>query len=93
VVAQFALTDQQKNALQKAFQDRRQALLDWVGPEAGSSAEAYFASSTAAFFGHRRSVAAPDPLRFTREWLAKNDPQLLALLSDVYQRASEVSGR
>jgi hypothetical protein len=88
VVAQLALTSLQKNVQQKAFQGRRQALLDWVGPEAGSSAEAYFASSTAAFFGHSRSVAAPDPLRFTREWLGKNDPQMHALLSDVYQRVT-----
>ena len=87
VVAQFALTSAQKNALQQAFQDRHRTLADWVGANAGSSPDEYFASSTAAFFGHSRSVGAPDPARFTPAWLAKNDPTMYALLQDVYQRA------
>ena len=91
VVAQFALPDEHKRRLQEAFEERRRAVssgaADWVGMYAGSNPQLYFASSTAAFFNHARRITAPDPARFTRVWLEKNDPATHALLTTVYERA------
>lgn len=91
VVAQFALTADQKRRLQEVFEERRRAFLagtaDWVGMYAGTSAHAYFASSTAALFNHPRRVILPDPARFSRKWLEHRDPAMHAFLTDVYQRA------
>jgi hypothetical protein len=91
VVARFALTVTQKKTLDDIFARRRQDVqagaAHWIGAYAGSSPDAYFASSTAGFFEHPRSVGAPDPARFTRAWIEKNDPAMHALLREVYQGA------
>ena len=88
VVFRFALTSDQKNRLNETFRDRGKASGTWVGDYAGVSPEAYFAASTAAFFGHPQRDMVPYLSRFTRTWLAENDPPMHALLSEIYQHAA-----
>jgi hypothetical protein len=87
VVARFALTKSQQQILQNLFDERRRTAGDWIDVHAGSSAEAYFSSSTAAMFGHPRRNMVPDVARFTRGSLYQNDPRMHRLLSEVFMRA------
>ena len=85
VVERFALTNSQRNRLQDAFDDRTRANGPWLSPYAKSNPHEYFASSTAAFYGHPRTNSASDRTLFTRAWLKKNDGRMYRLLTDVYR--------
>ena len=85
VVEQFALTDSQRNRLQDAYDSRTRPNGPWLSPYAKSNPHEYFASSTAAFYGHPRTNSASDRALFTRAWLKKNDGRMYGLLTDVYR--------
>lgn len=87
VVEQFALTKAQKKALQQAYDTRVNAIGPWLSAYASSNVQEYFASSTAAFFGHPRTSRAADRSVFTRGWLKENDRPMYRLLAEVYKRA------
>jgi hypothetical protein len=89
VVEQFALTNSQKKRLQDAYDDRKRANGPWLSLYAKSNPpHEYFASSTAAFYGHPRTNAASDRALFTRAWLRKNDGRMYGLLTDVYRKTT-----
>ncbi len=86
VVAQFALTSDQKKWLLQLFRER--PAISLLGAVRASRPETYFAEATAAFFGHPEHDALR--VRFTRASLAQNDPQMHALLSEIYDGATVV---
>jgi hypothetical protein len=85
VVEQFALTKSQRTRLQDAFDARTRANGPWLSTYAKSNPHEYFASSTAAFYGHPRTSSAIDRTVFTRAWLKKSDRHMYGLLTDVYK--------
>jgi hypothetical protein len=85
VVEQFALTTSQGKRLQDAYDYRIRANGPWLSAYAKSNPHEYFASSTAAFYGHPRTDSASDGALFTRAWLKKNDGRMYGLLTDVYR--------
>jgi hypothetical protein len=88
VVEQFALTNAQRKRLQEAYDDRTRANELWLSTYAKSDPHEYFASSTAAFFGHPRTDSESDRARFTGAWLKKNDSRMYGLLTDVYRKTA-----
>jgi hypothetical protein len=67
---------------------RKDANGPWLSAYASSDLHEYFAQSTAAFFGHPEHDALR--VRFTRASLAQNDPQMHALLSEIYDGVTVV---
>ena len=82
VVRHVALSSSQDTGLRRLYANRARLGGPWLTDYAGSNDDEYFADATAAYFGHPWSDDSSD--RFSRAWLAANDPGLLALLRDVY---------
>jgi hypothetical protein len=87
VVEQYALTKDQQAELKKLYDERKKGKGAWLSPEDYTSANAgeYFAQSTSAYFGRPYSEDKADKKMYTRDWLRKNDPDMLKLLSKVYK--------
>jgi hypothetical protein len=87
IVEQFAMTKDQKDALKKAYDDRKAAGGPWLNPESYTSggADEYFAQSTSAWFGRPYSTSKDDKEQYTKAWLEKNDPAMCTLLKSVYK--------
>jgi hypothetical protein len=87
VVEQFALTPAQRKRLLDAFARRQETNGPWLSADVSADVHEYFASSTAAFYGHPKTNKAAERVTYTREWLKKNDGPMYRLLNDVYNRA------
>jgi hypothetical protein len=87
IVEQFAMTKDQKDALKKAYDDRKAANGPWLNPETYTSggADEYFAQSTSAWFGRPYSTSKEDKEQYTKGWLEKHDPAMCTLLKSVYR--------
>ena len=86
IVEQFGLTEDQKKALQKAYDARKKADGPWLSPKdyTSTSTGEYFAQSVAAYFSHPYSDSKEDKSMYTKEWLKKNDPEMHKLLASIY---------
>jgi hypothetical protein len=87
VVEQFALTPTQRKRLLDAYARRQAAGGPWLSADVSADLHEYFASSTAAFYGHPKTNSAAERVTYTRAWLRKNDGPMYRLLTDVYSRA------
>ena len=87
VVEQYALTKDQQTELKRLYDERKKGTGPWLNPVnyTSSSTGEYFAQSTAAYFGRPYSEEKADKKMYTRDWLRKNDPDMLKLLSTVYK--------
>jgi hypothetical protein len=82
VVRHLALSSGEDATLRRLYAGRRALGGPWLTDYAGSNDDEYFADATAAYFGHPWSDDTAG--RFSRTWLAANDPGLLDLLRQVY---------
>jgi hypothetical protein len=85
VVRHYGLTAAQDQRLRDLYTAHRDHGGPWLTDYSGSNDDEYFADATAAYFGHPWSASTSD--RFSRSWLAANDPQMDALLAAVYAAA------
>jgi hypothetical protein len=82
VVRHYGLSADQDTRLRDIYVRGREHNGPWLTDYSASNDDEYFADATAAYFGHPWSPSTAD--RFSRAWLAANDPEIYRLLREVY---------
>ena len=82
-----ALTNDQRGDMMDAFAERTMKGGPWLRPHAIEDVLEYFAEGATAFEQVPPPSTDVDVQRYTRAWLAANDPKLYLLLRSVYSRA------